>query len=155
MNHNPELKIKEMGLELPPAPKPMGVYKPVLITGNFLYVSGQGPLKSDGTLIKGKVGAGLSLEEGKLAARQVGLTMLSTIKANIGDLGKIKRLIKVLGMVNSSPDFDQHPAVINGFSQLMADIFGEDNGVGVRSAVGMILPGNIAVEIEAMFELYQ
>jgi len=155
MNHNPELKIKEMGLELPPAPKPMGVYKPVLVTGNFLYVSGQGPLKSDGTLIKGKVGAGLSLEEGKLAARQVGLTMLSTIKANIGDLGKIKRLIKVLGMVNSSPDFDQHPAVINGFSQLMADIFGEDNGVGVRSAVGMILPGNIAVEIEAMFELYQ
>ena len=155
MNHNPELKIKELGLELPPAPKPMGVYKPVLITGNFLYVSGQGPLKSDGTLIKGKVGAGLSLEEGKLAARQVGLTMLSTIKANIGDLGKIKRLIKVLGMVNSSPDFDQHPAVINGFSQLMADIFGEDNGVGVRSAVGMILPGNIAVEIEAMFELYQ
>ena len=155
MNHNPELKIKELGLELPPAPKPMGVYKPVLVTGNFLYVSGQGPLKSDGTLIKGKVGAGLSLEEGKLAARQVGLTMLSTIKANIGDLGKIKRLIKVLGMVNSSPDFDQHPAVINGFSQLMADIFGEDNGVGVRSAVGMILPGNIAVEIEAMFELYQ
>jgi len=155
MKNNPELKIKELGLELPPAPKPMGVYKPVLITGNFLYVSGQGPLKSDGTLIKGKVGAGLSLEEGKLAARQVGLTMLSTIKANIGDLGKIKRLIKVLGMVNSSPDFDQHPAVINGFSQLMADIFGEDNGVGVRSAVGMILPGNIAVEIEAMFELYQ
>jgi len=155
MKNNPELKIKELGLELPPAPKPMGVYKPVLVTGNFLYVSGQGPLKSDGTLIKGKVGAGLSLEEGKLAARQVGLTMLSTIKANIGDLGKIKRLIKVLGMVNSSPDFDQHPAVINGFSQLMADIFGEDNGVGVRSAVGMILPGNIAVEIEAMFELYQ
>jgi len=155
MKNNPELKIKELGLELPPAPKPMGVYKPVLITGNFLYVSGQGPLKSDGTLIKGKVGAGLSLEEGKLAARQVGLTMLSTIKANIGDLGKIKRLIKVLGMVNSSPDFDQHPAVINGFSHLMADIFGEDNGVGVRSAVGMILPGNIAVEIEAMFELYQ
>jgi len=155
MNHNPELKIKELGFELPPAPKPMGVYKPVLVTGNFLYVSGQGPLKSDGTLIKGKVGAGLSLEEGKLAARQVGLTMLSTIKANIGDLGKIKRLIKVLGMVNSSPDFDQHPAVINGFSQLMADIFGEDNGVGVRSAVGMVLPGNIAVEIEAMFELNQ
>jgi enamine deaminase RidA (YjgF/YER057c/UK114 family) len=80
--------------------------------------------------------------------------MLSTIKANIGDLNKIKRLVKVLGMVNSTPDFDQHPAVINGFSQLMADVFGEDNGIGVRSAVGMILPGNIAVEIEAMFELY-
>ncbi len=155
MNHNPELRITELGLELPPAPKPMGVYKPVLVIGNFLYVSGQGPLNPDGTLIKGKVGKELSMEEGKLAARQVGLAMLSTIKANIGELSNIKRLVKVLGMVNSSPDFDQHPAVINGFSELMADVFGEDNGVGVRSAVGMILPGNIAVEIEAMFELYQ
>jgi enamine deaminase RidA (YjgF/YER057c/UK114 family) len=155
MNHNPEFRITELGLELPPAPKPMGVYKPVLVIGNFLYVSGQGPLNPDGTLIKGKVGKELSMEEGKLAARQVGLAMLSTIKANIGELSNIKRLVKVLGMVNSSPDFDQHPAVINGFSELMADVFGEDNGVGVRSAVGMILPGNIAVEIEAMFELYQ
>jgi enamine deaminase RidA (YjgF/YER057c/UK114 family) len=155
MNHNPELRITELGLELPKAPKPMGVYKPVLVIGNFLYVSGQGPLKPDGTLIKGKVGKELSMEEGKLAARQVGLAMLSTIKANIGDLSKIKRLIKVLGMVNSSPDFEQHPGVINGFSELMADVFGEDNGVGVRSAVGMILPANIAVEIEAMFELYR
>ena len=155
MKHDPELRITELGLELPNAPKPMGVYKPVLVIGNFLYVSGQGPLKSDGTLIKGKVGKELSMEEGKLAARQVGLAMLSTIKANIGDLNKIKRLVKVLGMVNSSPDFDQHPAVINGFSELMADVFGDDNGVGVRSAVGMILPANIAVEIEAMFELYQ
>ena len=155
MKSNPELRITELGLELPTAPKPMGVYKPVLVIGNFLYVSGQGPLKSDGTLIKGKVGKELSMEEGKLAARQVGLAMLSTIKANIVDLNKIKRLVKVLGMVNSSPDFDQHPAVINGFSELMADVFGEDNGVGVRSAVGMILPANIAVEIEAMFELYQ
>jgi enamine deaminase RidA (YjgF/YER057c/UK114 family) len=132
----------------------MGVYKPVLVIGSFLYVSGQGPLRSDGTLIKGRLGNELNLEEGKMAARQVGLAMLSTIKANIGDLKKIKRLVKVLGMVNSTPDFDQHPAVINGFSQLMADVFGEDNGIGVRSAVGVILPGNIAVEIEAMFELY-
>ena len=155
MRSNPESRITELGLELPTAPKPMGVYKPVLVIGDFLYVSGQGPLKSDGTLIKGKVGKELSMEEGKLAARQVGLAMLSTIKANIVDLNKIKRLVKVLGMVNSSPDFDQHPAVINGFSELMADVFGDDNGVGVRSAVGMILPANIAVEIEAMFELYQ
>jgi enamine deaminase RidA (YjgF/YER057c/UK114 family) len=154
MKINPELKIKELGLELPPAPKPMGVYKPVLVVGNFLYVSGQGPLRSDGTQIKGRLGKDLNLEEGKLAARQVGLTMLSTIKANIGDLKKIRRLVKVLGMVNSTPDFEQHPAVINGFSELMAEVFGEDNGVGVRSAVGNILPGNIAVEIEAMFELY-
>jgi enamine deaminase RidA (YjgF/YER057c/UK114 family) len=155
MNHNPELKIKELGLELPPAPKPMGVYKPVLIIGNFLYVSGQGPLKSDGSLIKGRVGNDLDLEQGKKAARQVGLAMLSTIKANIGDLNKIKRLVKTLGMVNSSPDFDQHPAVINGFSELMSEVFGEENGIGVRSAVGMFLPNNIAVEIEAMFELHQ
>jgi enamine deaminase RidA (YjgF/YER057c/UK114 family) len=155
MNHNPELRIKELGLELPPAPKPLGIYKPVLVIGNLLYVSGQGPLKTDGTLIKGKVGKELSMEEGKLAARQVGLAMLSTIKTNIGDLNKIKRIVKTLGMVNSLSDFEQHPAVINGFSELMADLFGEENGVGVRSAVGMFLPGNIAVEIEAMFELHQ
>jgi enamine deaminase RidA (YjgF/YER057c/UK114 family) len=153
MNHNPELRIKELGIELPPAPKPMGVYKPVLITGNFLYVSGQGPLKADGTLIKGRVGDDLTMEQGKEAARQVGLAMLSLVKNNLGDLGRIKRLVKTLGMVNSSPDFTMHPAVINGFSELMAEVFGEDNGIGVRSAVGMFLPNNIAVEIEAMFEL--
>ncbi|MBP1674208.1 MAG: RidA family protein [Bacteroidetes bacterium] len=153
MNHDPESRIKELGLELPPAPRPMGVYKPVLLIGNFLYVSGQGPLKPDGTLIKGKVGKELSLEEGKQAARQAGLAMLSSIKASIGDLNKVKRLVKTLGMVNSAPDFEQHAAVINGFSELMAEVFGEDNGIGVRSAVGMILPGNIAAEIEAMFEM--
>jgi enamine deaminase RidA (YjgF/YER057c/UK114 family) len=154
MKSNPDSRIAELGLELPPAPKPLGVYKPVLVVGNYLYVSGHGPLKSDGTLIKGRLGSDLKLEEGKLAARQVGLAMLSSIKAYFGELKRIKRLIKVLGMVNSTPEFDQHPAVINGFSELMAEIFGEDNGIGVRSAVGMILPGNIAVEIEAMFELY-
>jgi enamine deaminase RidA (YjgF/YER057c/UK114 family) len=154
MKNNPDERIAQLKLDLPPSPKPMGVYKPVLVTGNYLYVSGQGPLRSDGTLIKGRLGADLKLEDGKLAARQVGLTMLSTIKAYFGDLGKISRLVKVLGMVNSTPDFDQHPAVINGFSELMAEVFGEDNGIGVRSAVGMILPGNIAVEIEAIFELY-
>jgi enamine deaminase RidA (YjgF/YER057c/UK114 family) len=155
MKNDPELRIKELGLELPVAPKPMGVYKPVLVAGNFLYVSGQGPLKSDGTLMKGRLGDDLKTEDGKLAARQVGLAMLSTIKTHFGDLKKIKRLIKSLGMVNSTPDFEQHPAVINGFSELMAEVFGEDKGIGVRSAVGMILPNNIAVEIEALFELYE
>jgi enamine deaminase RidA (YjgF/YER057c/UK114 family) len=154
MKQDPESRIKELRLDLPQAPKAMGVYKPVVVCGNFLFVSGQGPLKTDATLIKGKVGKDLSLEEGKLAARQVGLTMLSTIKTHFGELNKIKRLVKTFGMVNSAPDFEQHPAVINGFSELMADIFGEDNGVGARSAVGMTLPTNIAVEIEAMFELY-
>jgi enamine deaminase RidA (YjgF/YER057c/UK114 family) len=154
MKQDTDLRIIELGLILPPAPKPVGVYKPVLVVDKFLYVSGQGPLLPDGSLIKGKVGDNLDTEAGKLAARQVGLTMLSTIKTHFGELKKIKRLVKVLGMVNSTADFESHPAVINGFSELMSDVFGPDNGVGVRSAVGMTLPSNIAVEIEAMFELY-
>lgn len=154
MKTSPESQIVKLNLQLPPAPKPVGVYKPVLIVGNTLYVSGQGPMKSDGSLIIGRLGDNMSLEEGKLAARQVGLTMLSTIKNHIGSLDKIKRIIKVIGMVNSTPDFGQHPAVINGFSELMAEVFGDENGIGVRSAVGMFLPMNIAVEIEASFELF-
>jgi enamine deaminase RidA (YjgF/YER057c/UK114 family) len=153
MNTNPEMRIEELKLLLPPAAKPIGVYKPVLIIDKFLYVSGQGPLRTDGTLITGRLGDNMSLEEGKLAARQAGLTMLSTIKMQIGDLNQIKRIVKVLGMVNSTPEFAQHPAVINGFSELMAEVFGDDYGIGVRSAVGMFLPMNIAVEVEAIFEL--
>lgn len=153
MIQDPEARIKELGLELPPVPKPAGVYKPVVVSCKFLYVSGQGPLKPDGTLIKGRVGEDLDLEAGKLAARQVGLTMLATIKAHYGDLNKIKRLVKTLGMVNCTPDFGQQPAVINGFSQLMADVFGEENGIGARSAVGAMLPGNMAIEVEAIFEI--
>ncbi len=154
MNHIKE-KINSLGLELPPAPPSGGIYHPVLITGDHLYVSGQGPVQSDGELIKGKVGRDLTLEEGRIAARQVALTMLSTIQAQIGDLGKIKRLIKTLGMVNCYPEFEQHPQTINGFSQLMVDVFGELEGRGARSAVGMSLPGNIAVEVECIFELHQ
>ena len=154
MQTSPESRIIALNLSLPPAPKPVGVYKPVLIADKMLYVSGQGPIKSDGTLLTGRVGDNLTVEEGKLAARQVGLTMLSTLRSQIGDLNKIKRIIKVLGMVNSTADFGQHPAVINGFSELMAEVFGEENGIGVRSAVGMFLPMNIAVEIEAVFELH-
>jgi enamine deaminase RidA (YjgF/YER057c/UK114 family) len=154
MKQNTDMRIIELGLVLPPAPKPVGVYKPVLVIEKFLYVSGQGPILQDGTMMKGKVGADLNMEQGKLAARQVGLTMLSTIKAHFVELKNIKRIVKVFGMVNSTPEFESHPAVINGFSELMAEVFGEDNGVGVRSAVGAMLPMNIAVEIEAMFELY-
>ena len=149
-----EDKIKEMGLELPPAPQLGGIYYPVVITGKYLYVSGQGPVQNDESLIKGKVGKDLTLEEGQLAALQVGLTMLSTIKSQIGDLSKIRRLIKTLGMVNCYPEFEQHPQTINGFSQFMVDVFGEENGKGARSAVGMSLPGNIAVEVECIFELH-
>ncbi len=154
MKQDTDLRIIELGLILPQAPKPVGVYKPVLVIDKFLYISGQVPLLPDGSLMKGKLGAELDIDQGKLAARQVGLTMLSTIKVHFGELKKIKRIVKVLGMVNSTPDFGSHPAVINGFSELMSEVFGEDNGVGVRSAIGAMLPMNIAVEIEAMFELY-
>jgi len=153
MNYIPEERIKELGLVLPPAPKALGLYKPILVSGNLLYVSGQVPVMNDGSLMTGRVGADLTLEEGKLAARQVGLTMISVIKEYFGDLNRIGRLVKTLGMVNCTMDFAQMPAVINGFSELMAEIWGEENGIGVRSAVGMFLPSNIAAEVEAVFEL--
>lgn len=154
MNNTISKKIEALGLILPPAPPPAGLYKPVVVVDKFLYVSGQGPMKTDGTLLIGRVGDDLNLEQGKFAARQVGLTMLSTIQTHFGELDKIKRIIKVLGMVNCTPEFGQQPLVINGFSELMADVFGKDNGVGARSAVGMILPSGIPVEIEAIFELH-
>jgi enamine deaminase RidA (YjgF/YER057c/UK114 family) len=144
-----------LGLNLPPAPKPLGVYKPCLIDGKYLYLSGHGTVKDDGTLIIGRIGDSLTPEEGKLAARQVGLAMLATIKANLGSFDKVKRVIKVLGMVNCTDTFEKHPFIINGCSELFAKVWGDDNGVGVRSAVGMgSLPDNIPVEIEALFELY-
>ncbi|MCX2680506.1 RidA family protein [Galbibacter sp. EGI 63066] len=149
----PSEKIKKLGLVLPPAPKPAGVYRPVLIVDNFLYVSGQGPVKTDGTLMSGRVGDDIGLEEGYRAARQVGLTMLSTIQTHFGDIDNIKRIVKVFGMVNCTPDFKKHPLVINGFSELMAEIFGKENGIGTRSAVGMMLPENIPAEIEAVFQI--
>jgi enamine deaminase RidA (YjgF/YER057c/UK114 family) len=150
----PEENFLKLGLTLPPAPKPLGVYKPLLISGNYCYVSGHGTVKEDGSLIIGRVGEDMTKDEGKMAAQQVGLAILSTIQTNLGSLNKIKRVIKVLGMVNCTSDFDQHPYVINGCSELFAAVWGNDNGIGVRSAVGMgSLPGNIPVEIEAMFEL--
>ncbi len=144
----------KLGLELPPAPAPIGVYKPFLIVGNQVFVSGHGTVQSDGSLIIGKVGLDMNAEEAKLAARQVGLAILATLKENLGTFNKIHRVIKVLGMVNATPDFERHPFVINGCSELFAAVFGMDLGVGVRSAVGMgSLPDNIPVEIEAIFEL--
>ena len=149
-----EDRITELNLKLPPAPPLGGVYKPVIIVEKMLYVSGQGPVRDDGSLITGKLGDDLDTSQGYQAARQVGLTMLSTVKSQIKDLNKIKRLVKTLGMVNSHPDFYEHPQVINGFSELMVEVLGEDNGKGARSAVGMILPGNIAIEVEAIFEIH-
>ena len=154
-NTSAEQRFAQTQLELPPPPTPAGVYKPCLIDGKYLYVSGHGPLMKDGSLIKGRVGEELNQEQGKLAAQQVGLCILSTLKKNLESLDKVKRVIKVLGMVNCVPQFEKHPYIINGCSELFRTIWGEENGVGVRSAVGMgSLPDNIPVEIEAVFELY-
>ncbi len=149
-----EAQLQQLALELPPPPPAGGIYHPVVITGNLLYVSGQPPLRTDGSKIVGIVGKDLDVDAGRLAARQTGLTMLATLKAHFGDLDRIKRLVKTLGMVNCETGFAQQPQVINGFSELWVELLGEENGKGARSAVGMILPGNIAVEIEAIFELY-
>ena len=154
-NITAEQRFAQLGLSLPPAPTPLGVYKPCLIVGNHLYVSGHGTVQNDKSLIIGRVGKELDMEKGKLAAQQVGLAILSTIKANLGSLDKVKRVIKVLGMVNCVPEFEKHPYVINGCSELFAKVWGEENGIGVRSAVGFgSLPDNIPVEIEALFELH-
>ncbi len=149
-----ESRVLQLKLELPTAPVPAYVYKPLVITGNMAYVSGHGPLRTDGTMIIGRVGSDLTLEEGREAARQVGLAILATLRKQLGSLDYVKRVIKLLGMVNSASDFYDHPKVINGCSELFADVWGKDYGVGARSAVGMgPLPGNIAVEIEAIFEI--
>ncbi len=150
----PEVRIQELHLTLPPAPKPMAKYKPAVVAGNMLYVSGHGPAKGDGPALLGHLGKDLTVEQGKLAARLVGLNILSTVRNTLGSLDKVKRLIKTLGLVNATADFKDHPLVINGFSELMAEVFGEDAGVGARSAVGMVsLPGDIPVEIECIFEV--
>ena len=151
----PEENFALLGLILPPAPKPVGLYKPCLVDGNHCYVSGHGPVKTDGSLIKGRIGFDMDDETGKEAAQQVGLAILATLKATLGSLDKVKRVIKVLGMVGCVPEFENHPFVINGCSELFAKVWGNENGVGVRSAVGMgSLPGAIPVEIEALFELH-
>ena len=154
-NLTADQRFEQSGFTLPPAPKPLGVYKPYLIDGKYLYISGHGPVQNDKSLIIGRIGDTISPEDGKLAARQVGLTILSTIKTNLGSLDKVKRVIKVLGMVNCTPDFEKHPFIINGCSELFAQVWGEENGIGTRSAVGFgSLPDNIPVEIEALMELW-
>jgi enamine deaminase RidA (YjgF/YER057c/UK114 family) len=149
-----EQRLTQLGLELPPAPKPVGLYKPMVVVGNLAYLSGHGPLKSDGSLITGRVGDDLTLEQGQAAARQTGLALLATLRSSLGSLDRVARLIKVLGLVRCTPEFDKQPLVINGCSQLFADVFGPDLGIAARSALGTsALPSGIAVEIEAIFEI--
>jgi enamine deaminase RidA (YjgF/YER057c/UK114 family) len=147
-------RVAELKLQLPPVPKPAGVYKPLVIAGGMAYVSGHGPLKADKTMLTGRVGAEVDLAGGVASARQTGLAILATLREYLGSLDHVVRVVKVLGMVNATPDFKDHPQVINGASELFRDIWGEERGVGARSAVGMgSLPGNITTEIEAIFEL--
>lgn len=149
-----ERRLQELHLKLPPAPKPVAVYRTAVTVGSLLFLSGHGPLKDDGTMILGTIGDDLNLEQGYQAARQTGLAILSTLKAHLGSLNKVKRLIKTFGLVNCTAAFKDQPKVINGFSELMAEVFGQEAGIGARSAVGAnALPGNMAVEIECIFEL--
>jgi enamine deaminase RidA (YjgF/YER057c/UK114 family) len=150
-----EARFTSLNLELPPAPKAMGLYRPIVVVDNLAYLSGHGPLQTNGKLICGIVGRDLDVADGQRAARQTGLTVLASLRAHFGSLERIKRLVKTFGLVRSTPDFVDQPAVINGFSELMKEVFGEDYGVAARSAVGAAsLPAGMAVEIEAIFELH-
>ena len=149
-----QARLVELKLELPAAPKPVGVYKPIVSVGSLVYLSGHGPLKTDGSLVTGRLGLDRDVEAGYEAARLTGLAMLATLEAHLGSLDKVKRLVKLLGLVRCTDGFDQQPAVINGCSELFRDVFGEEHGVAARSALGTnALPGGIAVEIEAIFEV--
>jgi enamine deaminase RidA (YjgF/YER057c/UK114 family) len=155
MTMTPDQTFLALNLPQPPVTKPGGIFKPLVVVGNLAYVSGHGPQLPDGTMISGRVGQDLDLEAGRAAARQTGVAILTTVRAQLGSLDRVKRVIKSLGMVNSTADFKDHPKVINGYSELLAEVFGPDHGVGARSAVGMgSLPGNIAVEIEVILELH-
>jgi enamine deaminase RidA (YjgF/YER057c/UK114 family) len=148
-----EKRLRELGIELPEPPPPAGNYVGAVTVGNLVFLSGHGPRNPNGEYNSGKVGGELTLEQGQEEARQVGLNLLATLRAEIGDLDRVRRVVKVLGMVNAAPDFGDHPKVINGFSDLMVEVFGEQ-GRGARSAVGMgSLPFQIPVEIEVIVEI--
>jgi enamine deaminase RidA (YjgF/YER057c/UK114 family) len=152
--NSPESRLAQLGIQLPPVPEPKGLYKPLLVVGNLAYTSGHLPSAADGQLIIGRVGAELDEQAGAAAARQAGLAILATVRAALGSLDRVRRVVKLLGMVNCTPDFTRQPIVVNGCSQLLADVFGPDLGVGARSAVGVgSLPLGVPVEIEAVFEL--
>lgn len=149
-----EAKLAELDITLPKTPSPIGNYIGGVVTGNLLFMSGVGPRKPDGGAVTGKVGADLTTEEAYDAARLVGLNMLANMKSVISDLDRVTKIVKVLGMVNAVPDFKEHPKVINGYSDLMVEVFGDKAGKAARSAVGMgSLPNQIAVEIEMIVEI--
>eukprot|EP01012_Entosiphon_sulcatum_P031438 TRINITY_DN3969_c0_g1_i1.p2 TRINITY_DN3969_c0_g1~~TRINITY_DN3969_c0_g1_i1.p2 ORF type:complete len:161 (+),score=42.73 TRINITY_DN3969_c0_g1_i1:24-485(+) len=148
-----EENFAKLGLTLPPAPKPVACYRTFVVVNGLAYLSGHVPVQQDGSYLKGRVGDEVAIDDGYAAAKQTGLAMLATLKDQLGSLDKVKRVIKILGMVNCTPDFQQHPKVINGCSELFAAVWG-DNGIAARSAVGMgSLPSNVTVEIEGIFEL--
>ncbi|MCA9239488.1 MAG: RidA family protein, partial [Planctomycetales bacterium] len=149
-----EARLTELGIQLPPAPKILGLYRPVFVCGSLAYTSGHGPISADGSAVLGRLGEGLSVDEGRAAARTTALAMLSSLRAELGSLDRVRRLVKTVGLVNSAPSFTEHPAVINGFSEVLRDVFGEQHGIAARSALGVAaLPAGWAVEIEAVFEL--
>ena len=152
---SPEARLRELGIELPSAPQPVATYVPAVIVGNVLYAAGHTPRGPDGSaMYVGRVGDDLTLEEGREAARFVGTNILATVRGALGSLDRVARLVRTFGMVNATPDFTRQPQVINGFSDLMVEIFGEEAGKGTRAAVGMgSLPGGMAVEIETFWEI--
>ncbi|WP_372637177.1 RidA family protein [Fodinibius sp.] len=153
-DYDVEERLAELGVDLGEEPTPpVANYVPTVRTGTLIFLSGHGPDKPDGSQVIGKVGEDLSIEEGQQAARLTGISLLTSLKAEVGDLNKVKRVVKVFGMVNATSDFTEHPQVINGFSDLMVDVFGE-KGKHARAAVGMgSLPGNIPVEIDMIVEV--
>lgn len=148
-----EAKLEQLGIKLPEPPKPVANYVGAVRTGKLIFLAGAGPLKEDGSYITGRLGQDLTIEQGYQAARQTGIIQLASLKAELGDLNKVKRIVKVLGMVSSAPSFTDLPKVINGFSDLIVEVFG-DRGRHARSAVGMAaLPMNIPVEVEMIVEV--
>ncbi len=152
--NGPEARLRELGIELPPVATPVATYVPAVRVGDMLYVSGHGPRRPDGSPWTGVVGRDIDIEEGRAAARAVGIRVLGTVRHELGSLDRVVRVVKVLGMVNCAPDFTRQPQVVNGFSDLMVEVFGKEAGTAARSAVGVgSLPGGIPIEVEAIFQV--
>jgi enamine deaminase RidA (YjgF/YER057c/UK114 family) len=149
-----ESRLIELGLELPPPAKSIGVYRPIHVAGGMIYLSGHGPVRPDGTATCGRLGENLDVAAGYDASRRAAMATLATLRGHFGNLDAVRRIVKTTAFVNAAPSFKEHPAVVNGFSELMRDVFGSEAGIGARSAVGVAsLPGGWAVEIETIFEL--